>query len=131
MKTLSIQLKDKQYELLTRIAKEENHRLSDFLYVIIGNGLSIHFCEQGIVIQKTDSEYTEQEKEANANNEVLKQTEGWCSLSMKEREAKGWKYVDSTLSNHCCHSRKDDFIEILSDSILDLAVTDNPTEEYP
>lgn len=131
MKTLSIQLKDKQYELLTRIAKEETRRLSDFLYVLVGNGLSLHFCEHGIVIRKTDSELTEEEKKTIANNEVLAQTEGWYSLSMEEREAKGWKHVDTTLSNYSCHSRKDDFIEMLSDSILALALTDNPTEEYP
>ena len=131
MKTHSIQLKDKQSELLIRIAKAERRRLSDFLYVLIGKGLGLHFCDAVIIIPKVDSEFTEEEKNVIANNEVLEQAEDWLSLSLEEREAKGWRTVSYNLHNCGCTSRKDDFIEILSDSILDLAITDNPTEEYP
>ena len=130
MKTLSIQLKDKQYELLARTAKAERRMLLDFLYVLLGEGLSYQFCDHGVSIPKTDSEFTEEEKEAFANNKVLEKTEGWGSLNHKEREEKGWIYVHRSLNNCGCGG-EEDYIQTLSESILDLAITDNPTEEYP
>ena len=130
MKTLSIQLKDKQYELLTRTANAERRKLPDFLYVLLGEGLSSQFRDHGVSILKTDSEFTEEEKEAFANNKVLEKTKGWESLNHKEREEKGWTYVCRYLNNCGCGGEAD-YIEILSDSILHLVITDNPTEEYP
>ena len=129
MKTLSIQLKDKQYDLLARIAKSERRKLSDLLYVLLGYGVSVQFCDQGVAIPKEASEYTEEEKQTIANNEALEATEGWISLDWEERKKRGYENVHTHLSN--CDHGSQDFIEELSNSIMDLALEDNPTEEYP
>ena len=129
MKTLSIQLKDKQYDLLARIAKSERRKLSDLLYVLLGYGVSVQFCDQGVAIPKEASEYTEEEKQTIANNEALEATEGWMSLNLEERTKRGYEHVPTHLNNYT-HGPQD-FIEELSDSIMDLALEDNPTEEYP
>jgi hypothetical protein len=129
MKTLSIQLKDKQYDLLSRIAKSERRKLPDLLYVLLGNGISVQYCDQGVSIPKEASEYTEEEKQTIANNKALEATEGWISLGWEERKERGYEHVHSHLSN--CDRDSQDFIEELSDSIMDLALEDNPTEEYP
>ncbi len=129
MKTLSIRLKDKQYDLLSRIAKSERRKLPDLLYVLLGNGISVQYCDQGVCIPKEASEYTEEEKQTIANNKALEATEGWISLGWEERKERGYEHVHSHLSN--CDRDSQDFIEELSDSIMDLALEDNPTEEYP
>ena len=129
MKTLSIQLKDKQYDLLARIAKSERRKLSDLLYVLLGYGVSVQYCDQGVCIPKEASEYTEEEKQTIANNEALEATEGWMSLNLEERTKRGYEHVPTHLNNYT-HGPQD-FIEELSDSIMDLALEDNPTEEYP
>ncbi len=129
MKTLSIQLKDKQYDLLARIAKSERRKLSDLLYVLLGYGVSVQFCDQGVAIPKEASEYTEEEKQTIANNEALEATEGWMSLNLEERTKRGYEHVPTHLNNYT-HGPQD-FIEELSNSIMDLALEDNPTEEYP
>ncbi len=129
MKTLSIQLKDKQYDLLSRIAKSERRKLSDLSYVLLGYGISVQFCDQGVVIPKEASEYTEEEKQTIANNEALEATEGWMSLNLEERTKRGYEHVPTHLNNYT-HGPQD-FIEELSNSIMDLALEDNPTEEYP
>ena len=129
MKTLSIRLKDKQYGLLSRIAKSERRKLPDLLYVLLGNGISVQYCDQGVCIPKEASEYTEEENQTIANNKALEATEGWISLDWEERKKRGYENVDTHLSN-CSHGSQD-FIEELSDSIMDLALEDNPSEEYP
>ncbi len=129
MKTLSIQLKDKQYDLLARIAKSERRKLSDLLYVLLGYGVSVQYCDQGVCIPKEASEYTEEEKQTIANNEALEATEGWMSLNLEERTKRGYEHVPTHLNNYT-HGPQD-FIEELSNSIMDLALEDNPTEEYP
>ncbi len=129
MKTLSIQLKDKQYDLLSRIAKSERRKLSDLLYVLLGYGVSVQYCDQGVCIPKEASEYTEEEKQTIANNEALEATEGWMSLNLEERTKRGYEHVPTHLNNYT-HGPQD-FIEELSNSIMDLALEDNPTEEYP
>ena len=129
MKTLSIQLKDKQYDLLSRIAKSEHRKLSDLSYILLGYGISVQFCDQGVVVPKEASEYTEEEKQTIANNEALEATEGWISLDWEERKKRGYENVHTHLSN--CNHGSQDFIEELSNSIMNLALEDNPTEEYP
>ena len=45
MKKLEINLSDKDYSLLSRIAKSEGRRLSDLTYLVLGKGLEVFFCE--------------------------------------------------------------------------------------
>ena len=61
MKQLSIQVTNKQYYLLQRIAEADDRRLNDLLYLIFSSGLGVYFCEKSIYISKNDDEFTEDE----------------------------------------------------------------------
>jgi len=100
MKKIEITIPDKDYDLLTRIAKEQKRRLSDMHYLIYAEGLGYLFCETDITIEKLDSEFTEEEKKQIKLNEKLEEDiEDFWNLSFKEREAKGFKHVKHYMSN--------------------------------
>tara|TARA_R100000664_G_scaffold34208_1_gene55068 strand:- start:3260 stop:3487 length:228 start_codon:yes stop_codon:yes gene_type:complete len=63
MKTITIELTDKQHCLLSRIAKADKRKLDDFIYLIIAEGLTYFFCER-----------------QQAKNEKLQKTKGWDDL---------------------------------------------------
>ena len=115
MKKLSIELTDKQYCLLTRVAKEEKRKLQDFIHLTISQGLSSFFCERIIHVKKEKDEYTAEEKKQIATNEKLEKSKGWDNLDYDERRAKGYDHVYHYLSN-CVRDQKD-FIVELSESI--------------
>jgi len=72
MKQLSIQVTNKQYYLLERIAKADDRRLNDLLYLIFSSGLGVYFCEKSIYISKNDDEFTEDEiKQKKINNKLI------------------------------------------------------------
>jgi len=120
MKKLSINVTEKQYYLLSRIAKSDDRRLQDLLYLIFSLGLSIYFCERSVYISKDDDEFTEDEKKQKAINEKLIQdTERFHHLSEKEQKDLGFKQVELGYSNY---SRENDFIEKLADEIKENAL---------
>ena len=80
MKTITIELTDKQHCLLSRIAKADKRKLDDFIYLIIAEGLTYFFCETSICIEKTPDEYTQEERRQQAKNEKLQKTKGWDDL---------------------------------------------------
>ena len=96
MKKLSIDVTEKQYYLLSRIAKSDDRRLQDLLYLIFSLGLSIYFCERSVYISKDDNEFTEE-----------------------EQKELGFKQVELGYSNY---SRENDFIEKLADEIKENAL---------
>ena len=100
MKTISISLEDKDYSLLSQIAKEDNRRLTDLIYLCLGRGLDFLFCETPISVKKEQDEYTEEEREQQAKNKELEKAEGWEKLSYDEMKEKGFSYVCAYLSNH-------------------------------
>ena len=120
MKKLSIDVTEKQYYLLNRIAKSDDRRLQDLLYLIFGMGLSIYFCERSVYISKDDDEFTEEEKKQKKLNEkLIKDTERFHHLSDEEQKDLGFKQVELGYSNY---SRENDFIEKLSDEIKENAL---------
>ena len=120
MKKLSIDVTEKQYYLLSRIAKSDDRRLQDLLYLIFSLGLSIYFCERSVYISKDDDEFTEDEKKQKAlNDKLIKDTEKFHYLSEKEQENLGFKQVELGYSNY---SRENDFIEKLADEIKENAL---------
>ena len=120
MKKLSIDVTEKQYYLLSRIAKSDDRRLQDLLYLIFSLGLSIYFCERSVYISKDDDEFTEDEKKQKAlNDKLIKDTEKFHHLSEKEQENLGFKQVELGYSNY---SRENDFIEKLADEIKENAL---------
>ena len=120
MKKLSIDVTEKQYYLLSRIAKSDDRRLQDLLYLIFSLGLSIYFCERSIYISKNDDEFTDEEKKQKALNEkLIKDTEKFHHLSEEEQKELGFKQVELGYSNY---SRENDFIEKLADEIKENAL---------
>ena len=105
MKTISFSLNDKDYSLLSRIAKADQRRLKDLVYLSLGAGLDFLFCETRVAIERQDDEYTQEEIEQKSKNEELEKSEGWDDLSYEEQKEKGKKHVCPFLSNY---ERKED-----------------------
>ena len=100
MKKLEINLSDKDYSLLSRIAKSEGRRLSDLTYLVLGKGLEVFFCETMVQIDKEADDYSAQDLAQMKKNAELEKTKGWMKLDWEERKAKGYNHISSSLSNH-------------------------------
>jgi len=127
MKKLEINLSDKDYSLLSRIAKSEGRRLTDLTYLLLGKGLEVFFCETLVYIDKDPDEYSAKDLAQMKKNAELEKTEGWKKLDWDERKAKGYDHVSSGLSNHVhseelgrCH---DPLIEPLAERIESYATS--------
>tara|TARA_R100000773_G_scaffold42031_2_gene38970 strand:+ start:237 stop:641 length:405 start_codon:yes stop_codon:yes gene_type:complete len=121
MKKIEFKVSDKDFDLLTRIAKDQNRRLEDLNYLLYSTGLKSFFCETMVSIPKKLSEYSSEEKEQEKKNDKLEETEGWFDLDYGEREAKGYKHVCPYISNHEYNKKtrkySDPLIEPLADRI--------------
>ena len=132
MQKLEINLPDKAYSILKRIAKSEGRRLTDLTYLLLGKGLQIFFCESMVYVDKEPDEYSTKDLAQLKKNAELEKTEGWRKLDWREREAKGYEHVSTSLSNHehseelgRCH---DPLIEPLAERIESYAI-ETITEE--
>ena len=112
MKTISIQVSDKQYSLLTRIANSEQRRLSDFNYLIYGQGLDMFFCERSVHIKKEPDEYTKEEKKQQAINKKVEK-----SKPRSDWEEHGWEHVCDYMYNYDKPDGEMDFITKLANEI--------------
>mgnify|MGYP003139992096 FL=1 len=122
MKKLSLPLTNHQYNLLERIAKAENRKLNDYLYLVFTEGLRFFHNEHNVYVKKLETEYTKEETDRIAKNAELEKTEGWHRLSYEEKKAKGWDYIPSDYL-------KDDFIGKLEEEIRNLVIDDSPLKE--
>ena len=94
MKKIEITVSDRDYDLLTRIAKADNRRLSDLNYLCYGRGLDYLFTDTQLCVERVHAdEYTATEQKQLKKNKELEKTEGFIDLPHKEKEAKGYKYV--------------------------------------
>ena len=100
MKQLQINLSDKDYSLLNRIAKSEGRRLTDLTYLLLGKGLEVFFCETIVYVEKDADDYSAKDLAQMKKNAELEKTEGWTKLDWDERKAKGYNHVCTGLSNH-------------------------------
>ena len=132
MQKLEINLTDKDYSLIKRIAKSEGRRLTDLTYLLLCKGLDVFFCETLVYIDKEPDDYSAKDLAQMKKNAELERTEGWLKLDWHERKAKGYEHVSTSLSNHVqseelgrCH---DPLIEPLSERIESYA-TETITEE--
>ena len=122
MKHLKIFLTDKNYYLLERIAKADDRRLSDLIYLVFSQGLMSYFCERSICFDKDKNEYTNEEKEQiKKNDEILKNTEKFWHLEEDEQKKLGYIHVKKFYSN-CYEEGKEDFIDKLADEIKENAL---------
>ena len=115
MKTINIELTDKQHCLLTRIAKADKRKLNDFICLILAEGLTYFFCETSTCIEKTPDEYTREERKQQAKNKKLEKTKGWDALDWEEKQAKGFERVSTYMHNS--YGSGDDFLDALTKSI--------------
>ena len=100
MKKLEINLSDKDYSLLSRIAKSEGRRLTDLTYLILGKGLNIFFCETMVYVDKEPDEYSAKDLAQLKKNAELEKTKGWKQLDWQEMKDKGYNHISNSLSNH-------------------------------
>lgn len=122
MKHLKISLTDKNYYLLERIAKADDRRLNDLIYLIFSQGLSSYFCERSIYIDKDDDEITEEEKQQiKKNEEIIKTNSKFWHLEDDEQKKLGYVRVEKFYSN-CYQEGKKDFIDKLANEIKENAL---------
>ena len=94
MKKIEITVSDRDFDLLTRIAKADNRRLSDLNYLCYGRGLDYLFTDTQLCVERVHAdEYTATEQKQLEKNKELEKEEGFIDLPHKEKEAKGYKYV--------------------------------------
>ena len=94
MKKIEITVSDRDYDLLTRIAKADNRRLSDLNYLCYGRGLDYLFTDTQLCVERVHAdEYTATEQKQLEKNKELEKEEGFIDLHYKEKEAKGYKHV--------------------------------------
>ena len=116
MKTISIQVSDKQHSLLTRLAAAEKRRLSDFNYLIFGQGLDMFFCERSVHVKKEPDEYTKEEKKQQAINKKVEK-----SKPRSDWENHGWEHVSDYMYNYDKPDNEKDFVTKLANEIENLA----------
>ena len=116
MKTLSIQLTEQQHDLITRIAKADSRRLSDFSLLILAEGLTSYFCEKGISVKKRDDEFTEEERAQQAKNEEIRNQPDFHAINWEQMKERGWEGVSECFSNCRCEPGED-FVDNLAESI--------------
>ncbi len=120
MKTISINVSDNDYRILTAIAKDQHRQLADLSYLLYAKGLTFFFCETPVCIRKTESDYTEADRKQQKINDDLEKTEGWSDLEWKERKEKGYVHIGDFISDDALI---DPLVERIEDYVL------NPVEE--
>lgn len=129
MQKLTITLKDKQFQMLHRIAKADNRKIEDFLYIILGTGLDCHFCDTGISVEKLPEEYSKKDLEQLQLNKKLENMKhegrSFYSLNYEERKALGHDYVMKHLTN-TYNQDGPDFIEELASEIKENSLINLP-----
>ena len=122
MKHLKLSLTDKNYYLLERIAKADERRLNDLIYLIFSQGLSSFFCERSIYIDKDKNEFTNDErKQIKKNDEIIKNTENFWHLEDHEQKKLGYIRIEKFYSNNYSEGRIN-FIDKLADEIKENAI---------
>jgi len=122
MKHLKLSVTDKNYYLLQRIAKADDRRLNDLIYLVFSTGLSSYFFERAICFEKDESEITIEEKaQIKKNQEIIKNNDKFWQLEDDEQKKLGYEKVSQSYSN-CYNQGEKDFIDKLADEIRDNAL---------
>ena len=114
MKKLTIELTDKQYCMIKRIAKGDKRKLSDLMYLALADGLYYLYSDVALTIEKIESDYTAKEKKQIAKNKKLESAKDWDDLGWEERQKRGFDHVSAYMSNY---PHKDDFMPAFRDSL--------------
>ena len=102
MKTLSIQVSDRDYSFLEKIANADNRRLSDLLHLIFAEGLEYMYLEQSLSIERSDDEITDPDelKKIKHNEALIKQPD-FHQISQDERIKRGFDVSYQRSINNC------------------------------
>jgi hypothetical protein len=114
MKTITIDLTNKQHCMLSRIAKGDKRKVLDLIYLALSRGFEYMYFETALHIEKADSDYTDKEKKQIAKNKKLEASKGWGDLDYDEKRKRGYEHVCSTMSNY---PREDDFMPGFAESL--------------
>jgi hypothetical protein len=129
-KQLSIDVTDKQYDLMKRIARANDRRLEDLLRLVLAEGFEYYWSEDSFSFKKNDDEFTEEDRKQLAKNDEIKKKlaeEGKYvhQLSNEEEEKLGYKnvcewhrgggYRDEDLSPNICYVLSEAIKEALYD----------------
>ena len=114
MKTITIDLTNKQHCMISRIAKGDKRKVSDLIYLALSRGFEYMYFETALHIEKADSDYTVKEKKQNAKNKKLEASKGWSDLDYDEKRKRGYEHVCSSMSNYPCEN---DFMPGFAESL--------------
>ena len=125
-KQLTIKVTDKQYDLLKRIAIDDNRKLNDLIRLIFCTGLDFHWSESYFSIEKKDDEYTSEEKKQMAKNEKIKkklEKEGKriYQLTNEEEIKLGYKSVHEWFQGGG-YDKENNFVDVLSKGLKEVLI---------
>ena len=124
---LHIKISATDYDLLARVAENEERRLSDLLQLIFANGLEAHFGDKGVRFNKKEHEWNSIETAHMKRQKELTESEGWDALSWEEKRAKGYRHIGPEWRNFahgCCGEitpEEDNLIEPMAHRIAAFA----------
>ena len=70
MKDITIQLTDVQHHYLAELADKEYRSFEQLLYVLLDNGIQMHYCESDAYLRILPGDFTEEEKTEVASSET-------------------------------------------------------------
>ena len=121
MSFLELPLRDKDLDFLQRIAKADDRRINDFLYLLLSEGLQFYFSEKSISVKKNVSDYTAEEKsQEDKNKELEKSTENWETLSYESKQKLGYQPIENYFHRD---PQGPDFIDQFSEKIRSYATS--------
>jgi len=114
MKTINIELTNKQHCMLSRIAKGDKRKVSDLIYLALSRGFEYMYFETALHIEKVDSDYTDKEKKQIAKNKKLEASKGWSDLDYDEKQKRGYEHVCPVM---CNYPHENDFMPGFAESL--------------
>ena len=118
-KKLTIEVTDKQHDLLRRIAISDRYKLNDLICLIFARGLEFQWCEEDITFKKRDDEYTPEEQDQIIINkriekELKKEGKTIWDISNEDERRKGYKRVSEY---HCVGGYGDNLNHLIADQL--------------
>ena len=132
-KKLTIEVTDKQHDLLRRIAISDRYKLNDLIRLVFARGLEFQWCEDYLSFKKKEDEFTPEEKEQLLKNteiekDLAKEGRRIYQLSTEEEDKLGYKRVslDHFVGGY---GDKDDVAHLLAEQLRE-PLFDDETGNY-
>lgn len=132
-KKLTIEVTDKQHDLLRRIAISDRYKLNDLIRLVFARGLEFQWCEDYLSFRKKEDEFTPEEKEQLLKNteiekDLAKEGRQIYQLTKEEEDKLGYKRVSL---NHFVggYGDKDDVAHLIAEQLRE-PLFDDETGNY-